>query len=134
MAPTEVLVVDDDQDIREILVEYLQSEGYTVHQAPNGKLALEQLRTHPEPLVVVLDVLMPVMGGFAVLQAAAEHTALLMRHAYVIMAATKRTPPPEVAALIEQRQIPYLLKPFDMADILAAIEIAVGTLNEPASG
>lgn len=125
----EVLVVDDDQDIREALAQVLQDEGYTVHEAANGQLALDRLRTHPGRLVVLLDVLMPVMGGFAVLQAIAASPALLTRHAYIIIAATKRTPPPEVTALIEQLEIPYLLKPFELNTFLAAVQKAVSTLE-----
>ena len=41
--------------IRQLLREYLEAEGYTVYEAATGTLALEQLRTHPEGLVVLLD-------------------------------------------------------------------------------
>jgi two-component system phosphate regulon response regulator OmpR len=129
MAAAEVLVVEDDQAIRETLTQFLREEGSIVHEAPNGTLALERLQTHPARLVVMLDILMPVMGGFAVLQAVAQNPALLTRHAYILMAATQRTPPPDVAALIEQHAIPYLLKPFDLDDVLAAVQKAARTLQ-----
>ena len=129
MGAAEVLVVDDDQDIRELVVQCLQDEGYTVYEASDGTPALERLRAHAGRLVVLLDVLMPQMGGFAVLQIVAENAPFLTRHAYIIIAATKKTPPPDVAALIEQLHVPYILKPFDLADLLIAVEEAANTLQ-----
>lgn len=61
--PSEVLVVDDDADIRESLVELLELEGYAAVGAANGKEALDQLRRRPVA-VVLLDLMMPVMDGF----------------------------------------------------------------------
>ena len=60
--PGAVLVVEDDESLRQIIVELLRCEGYAVAEASNGREALEQLpRTHP--LVVILDLMMPVMDG-----------------------------------------------------------------------
>ena len=62
-----VLVVDDDAEIRETLTHLLQAEGYTVLRAANGVQALEQLRAgHPN--VMLLDLMMPVMSGWEVLE------------------------------------------------------------------
>lgn len=125
----EVLVVDDDQDIRELIAVFLQEAGYTVYEAPNGKRALDRLRTHPARLVVLLDLLMPEMGGFELLQAAAEEPPLLTKHAYIIVAATRRTPPPELVPILAQLQIPILLKPFDIEELLSAVHKAASTLQ-----
>ena len=66
-----VLVVDDDVEIRETLSALLQHEGYDVSRAENGVQALEQLRRfHPD--VVLLDLMMPVMSGWEVLDALQE--------------------------------------------------------------
>ena len=61
--PSEILVVDDDTDIRDSLIELLEFEGYSVVGAANGKEALDQLRRRL-PAVVLLDLMMPVMDGF----------------------------------------------------------------------
>ena len=59
-----VLLVDDDQDIRESLSELLDASGYAVLQAENGQMALDVLKTTPRfPLVVLLDLSMPVLDG-----------------------------------------------------------------------
>jgi two-component system, OmpR family, response regulator CpxR len=65
-----VLVVDDDEAIRETLRDVLSDEGYLVETAENGARALERLRA-PSPAqrpgLVLLDLMMPVMSGWEVL-------------------------------------------------------------------
>jgi CheY-like chemotaxis protein len=59
-----VLVVDDNLDIREILVEILKARGYGAVGAANGLIALEKLREGSfKPCVILLDLMMPVMDG-----------------------------------------------------------------------
>lgn len=60
-----VLVVDDDRDIRDSLVEMLESQGYLARGAANGVEALEVMRTSAElPCVILLDLMMPMMDGW----------------------------------------------------------------------
>jgi CheY-like chemotaxis protein len=58
-----VLVVDDDQDIRELLVSVLEDDGYQAESAQNGREALDVLERWKAD-VVVLDLMMPVMDGW----------------------------------------------------------------------
>lgn len=58
-----VLVVDDDDDLREMVSQMLELEGFTVCAARNGREALDFLRSNPAPSVIVLDLMMPVMSG-----------------------------------------------------------------------
>ena len=58
-----VLVVDDDRDIRELLVELLGGEGYLVSSAADGRQALWEAHAH-RPDVILLDLMMPVMDGY----------------------------------------------------------------------
>jgi len=58
-----VLVVDDDRDIRELLVELLGGEGYLVSSAADGRQALLEAHAH-RPDVILLDLMMPVMDGW----------------------------------------------------------------------
>jgi len=57
------LVVDDEADTREILRRQLESDGWCVQLAANGRAALEMLRTRP-PALILLDLMMPEMDGF----------------------------------------------------------------------
>lgn len=123
-----ILVVEDDQATREEVVEFLQDAGYTVYEAPDGLPALERLRTHPEGLVVLLDLMMPGMDGYAVLQAVAHESPLATRHAYILFSAIGRTLPLKVVDLLKQLNMPSLPKPFDLDELLAAVEKAACTL------
>lgn len=58
-----VLIVDDDQGIREIFAEALKLMGYSVQMAAHGKAALELLSTSEPPCLILLDMMMPVMNG-----------------------------------------------------------------------
>ncbi len=60
-----VLVVEDDDGIREVLGLALQLEGYQVFTAGNGKEALEALANIKPPCLILLDLMMPVMDGWA---------------------------------------------------------------------
>ncbi len=58
------LVIDDDQPTREVIAAMLESEGIDVHQAVNGRDALEHLEQF-RPDLIILDLSMPIMDGFA---------------------------------------------------------------------
>ena len=61
---TAVMIVEDDDEIRELLAEMLADRGFLVSTARHGKDALELLRTKPPPNIVLLDLMMPVMDGW----------------------------------------------------------------------
>ena len=72
MTPTarrDVLIVDDDPDIRDAVGECLRYEGYDVHSAADGQDALDRLEYGLRPDVILLDLMMPVLNGFDVLEA-----------------------------------------------------------------
>ena len=60
-----ILVVEDDNSIRELLVELLQSEGYHVSSAVNGLEGLKYLQTQSNPDLILIDLMMPVMDGYS---------------------------------------------------------------------
>lgn len=59
-----VLIVEDDRDIREILCELLEMEGYVVHTATNGREGVERIAQLPELALVIVDYRMPCMDGY----------------------------------------------------------------------
>jgi two-component system chemotaxis response regulator CheY len=59
----EVLLIDDDTDIRDAITQILEYEGYTVFAACNGKEGFEILNTK-RPKLILLDLMMPVMNGW----------------------------------------------------------------------
>ncbi|HEV2722091.1 MAG TPA: response regulator, partial [Thermoanaerobaculia bacterium] len=70
-----VLVVDDDPSIRKMIIAALRREGYDFTEAPNGKEALDIMRAQ-QPSVVVLDLMMPIVSGWEVLQEREKDPAL----------------------------------------------------------
>lgn len=59
------MIVDDDEGIREALRLALELEGFEVRTAANGKEALEEMSQAARPGLIVLDLMMPVMDGWA---------------------------------------------------------------------
>ena len=68
---SQILLVEDDDDIRDDLAELLMDEGYRVVTAANGQEAWQELQRREIPCVILLDLLMPVMSGWDL------HTRLL---------------------------------------------------------
>lgn len=60
-----ILIVEDDDDVRGALAAVLETEGYSVVEAAHGEEALRQLRTPVEFCLILLDLFMPTMNGWA---------------------------------------------------------------------
>ena len=131
MATAGVLIVEDDEELREIVAECLRDAGYRVYQAPDGQPALERLRSHPGGLVVLLDLMMPGMDGYAVLEALAAHAPRAKRHAYILFSASRKTLPSRMAEALKQLNASSLPKPFDLDEMLAVVQTAATRLREP---
>jgi CheY-like chemotaxis protein len=95
MAQKTVLVVEDDPDIRDIVQDLLESEGYDVIPASHGKQALEFLwgvKTTAKPDLVILDMMMPLVDGRQVLEAMQSDTDLASIPVLVISAVVREKP------------------------------------------
>ena len=60
-----VLIVEDERDIRDLVLFHLEREGFQVSSASSGEEALRQVR-HASPDLVLLDLMLPAMGGLEV--------------------------------------------------------------------
>lgn len=111
--PGPVLVVDDDPAILRIITLTLADEGYTVLTATNGREALATI-TAQQPALVLLDLQMPEMGGWELV----EHLrALDLLVPIVLMTASYRESP----AAERYSVADYLPKPFDLIDLLQVV-------------
>jgi len=63
-----VLIIEDDDDIRETLQQLLELEGYSVRSAANGRQGLDLLPQMGTPCLILLDLMMPVMDGWEFLK------------------------------------------------------------------
>ena len=115
--PQLVLLVDDDQGIRDALSELLRDEGFSVATAANGEEALSWLRAErPTSCIVVLDLMMPVMGGSDFLRAK-RADATLTGLPVLVLTATGAPLPIDQMADIKGR----LAKPIVLPDLMAAL-------------
>ena len=115
MDPTQgkcVLVVEDDDDLREALVEVIGSWGFCVCQARNGEEALEQVERFT-PSLVLLDLMMPLINGWEFLRIAEQEYRSLK---VIIITAVH---PDDVPA-----SYPVLQKPMPLEDVRLAVERA----------
>ena len=110
-----VLVVEDDQNIRELLHLYLQKEGYDVILAADGGEGLAKFR-QASPDLVLLDVMMPVMDGWALCRAIRSESKTP-----IIMLTAKSETDDKVTGLKSSAD-DYITKPFEMKEVLARIE------------
>jgi CheY-like chemotaxis protein len=71
-----VLIVEDDEDIRATMRLALELKGYTIVEAGNGREGIDALVTMPRPCLILLDLMMPVMDGWAFLTALERDSTL----------------------------------------------------------
>ena len=110
-----VLIVEDDHNIAELLQMYLEKEGYAVTTADDGGQGLAKFRAI-QPDLVLLDVMMPVMDGWAVCRAIRAES-----QTPVIMLTAKGETDDKVAGL-KSGADDYITKPFEMKEVLARME------------
>lgn len=121
-AAPRVLVVDDDVNIRKMMVAALRRDGYDFSEAANGREALDCMRSaHPD--VVLLDLMMPVMSGWDVLQER-EQDATLRKIPVIIVSANRA---PEIATAVDKGICAFLPKPFDIGVLSALVKSCVAT-------
>ena len=127
-----ILIVDDDQDVRDTLRMALEDEGYAVYEAEDGAEALDLLRRTLTPHVVVLDLRMPRLTGDALLQRVSTQERLPTRHTFVLVTANHEQLSPVSQRLLEHMGVPVAPKPFDLDELLDLVAQAADTLNETA--
>ena len=111
-----VLVVDDDDALRDAVVEAITDAGYTVEQAENGREALTKMRAS-RPCLVLLDLMMPMMDGWEVVSEMDADPKLASVPVCIVSAQTGIAPP---------RNVGVLKKPASLAGLLRAVETHCG--------
>lgn len=122
-----VLIVDDEPDILLMLRLNLESEGFTTLLAGDGETALRRVREE-SPEVMVLDVMMPLLDGWGVL----EGLGTVNPRPKVVVLTAKDTPR-DAQRAEELGANMFLNKPFDPGDLIGAIETVMGAAHNPGS-
>src|SRR5207244_2157620 len=117
-----VLVVEDEESIREVIRDVLEDRGFLVKAAPNGAEALRMLDT-VRPDVVVLDLLMPVMHGWDFMESYVDKTG---GHAIPIVVVSVNPALPRSFNRFGVRQV--VSKPFDVDVLIDAVEQAIPSI------
>lgn len=108
-----ILVVEDNEELRQTLEEILQAGGLETAGAGDGLQALQYLRTAPTPALILLDVMMPVMNGNEFREEQLKDPRLAVIPTIILSA---------LDAEQQQQQVPnatgYLRKPVQFDDLL----------------
>jgi two-component system response regulator CpxR len=115
-SPGVIVVVEDEEDTRELLRELIESRGYRVETAQDGIEALEVLGRVERVSLVLVDLLMPRMDGLELLQALGADPVLSRLNVVVSTSAPDRVP----------AGIPSLPKPVDIERLFALVAATCG--------
>ena len=111
-----ILVVDDEADIRRIIRILLESRGYRVLEAPNGRLAVETIRKEPDVDLILLDIMMPELSG---IEASREIRSI---SSAPILFLTVRTQEQDKLEAYSSGGDDYLAKPFSHGELLMKVD------------
>ncbi|UJR80036.1 response regulator [Sandaracinus amylolyticus] len=114
-----IMVVEDDADVRETMVQVLESEGFSVHAARDGREALDALRAGLRPRLILLDLMMPVMNGWQFREEVERERELASIPVVLVSAldpGTERTASLAAAG--------FLHKPFELDELLEVVQRA----------
>jgi DNA-binding response OmpR family regulator len=112
--PVNILIVDDEPEVRGLLREFFELEGYRVSEARDGREMRAYLERHPASLIT-LDINLPGQDGFAL---AREIRAT--RNVPIVMISGKQDPVDRVVAL-ELGADDFITKPFHLREVLARV-------------
>ncbi|HET9097113.1 MAG TPA: response regulator [Candidatus Baltobacteraceae bacterium] len=121
MQGKQILVVDDDRNLRKIIQTNLELAGYDVTTAANGEEALRVLDSM-QPDLIVLDVMMPLMDGYEVARRIRRHPA--NTHVPIIMLTAKSEVEDKLAGF-EAGADDYITKPFGPQELLARVKAKI---------
>lgn len=110
--------MEDEPDVRQALRDVIAEEGYAIADVADGRQALDYLRTHEPPSVVLLDLMMPIMDGWAVLRAMKQDAALATIPVVALSAASKAT---LEDAVVNGGAALFIRKPISIDTLLGAL-------------
>ncbi len=114
-AAQQILIVDDDTDIREVLRVHLENNGYSVMEAANGKDAVSAVLNHVDIDLIILDIMMPGLSGIDVCKQIRKSSSA------PILFLTAKSKESDKAAAYENGGDDYLVKPFSQTELLMKV-------------
>lgn len=111
-----ILVVDDEPDIRRICRILLETGGYTVLEAATGAEAVEQVRQHPELDLILMDIMMPELGGYDACSRIRSYSTA------PVLFLTAKTQEGDKRRAYDSGGDDFLAKPFSHAELMMKVE------------
>lgn len=111
-----ILVIDDDEAIREMISMMLTDDGYIVQTANNGGVALEKI-AQQQPSLILLDMLMPIVDGEEFNR---RYSAMPGPHAPIVLISANRDE--GATRALAMKTSGYLAKPFRLEDLLKLVQ------------
>lgn len=121
-APKKILIIEDDIDIRELIAEILNEEGYVTATAENGKIGLDYLvacEENQRPDCIILDLMMPVMTGLQVLERLQVDYPNDLAKIPVIIATAKGSPKEDLKNM--PSNVTKIRKPMDVNELIDTV-------------
>jgi DNA-binding response OmpR family regulator len=119
-----VLVVDDEPMVREVVRTYLARDGFTTCEASDGESALAQAEAH-SPDLIVLDVMLPKLDGYGVLEKLRAHTDV------PVILLTARVSEEDRLRGLELGADDYVVKPFSPREVAARVHAVLRRTAKP---
>ncbi len=119
--PSKVLVAEDDVIIAHLVEFKLQQQGYVVLSARNGETALDLAKSE-HPTLIILDVMMPIINGFQVLEGV-KRTPELKDIPVILLTANGRDA--DIERGLEMGAADYIVKPFSPNELMARVKKAL---------
>lgn len=110
-----ILVVDDNDDLRDLIIHFLNADGFHLFAASNGEDALAILKSNPIDCVL-LDVMMPGKSGLEVLREIRSHSIKALRDIPVVII-TAKSSIEDIDLALESGASSYIVKPFRAATL-----------------
>lgn len=120
MAQRSILIVEDEPDIRDLLVQLLQREGFRAKGMDDGRAALNQVR-HSPPDLLLLDLMLPGMNGLEITRALKQGDGYQATAEIPIVILSAKGEETDVVLGLEMGADDYLAKPFSPKELLARV-------------
>jgi len=121
-----ILLIDDNDDLREIFTIFLSMAGHTIHSAPGGREGIEMLKT-VRPDIILLDIMMPDMDGWETLCAIKKNPAT---RALAVSMCSGKLPDLKEINLYGKYIEDYLVKPQELSDLSTTLVSIMGCFTK----
>jgi len=122
MKPSKILVIDDMSTHLLLLQTILEEEGYEVLAVDNGKEAIEKIEGDPEISLVLLDIMMPEVDGYEILQKVKTEDKSISAPVIIVSAKTDSV---SIKKALEKGAYDYITKPLNVYDIKNKVKSAL---------